>query len=135
MYKSKGYRKLGRRADHRKALLRNLTSELIMNGRIETTVDKAKEVRKWAEKTITLAKRNSDRPNRKHYVQGRLQPLYEMVPNKYTEKLEPTGRSVIKVLFEDIVPQMEDRQGGYTRIIKTGTRRGDNAEMAIIELV
>ncbi len=135
MYKSKGYRKLGRVSAHRKALLRNLTTELIMNRRIETTVEKAKEVRKWAEKTITLAKRNQDRPNRKHYVQGQLQLVYELVPNKYSEKLEPTGRSVTQVLFEDIIPLMNDRQGGYTRITKIGTRRGDNAEMAILELV
>lgn len=135
MYKSKGYRKLGRTADHRKSLLRNLTTDLIMHGRIETTVEKAKEVRKYAEKTITLAKRNQDKPNRKHYVQSRLQLKYELEPNKYTEKLEPTGRSVIKVLFDDVVPQMQERNGGYTRIIKTGTRRGDNAEMAILELV
>lgn len=135
MYKSKGYRKLGREADHRKALLRNLTSELFMNGKVETTVEKAKELRKWAEKTITLAKRNVDKPNRKHFVQGRLQSVYELVENENTQKLEPTGRSVIKVLFDDIVPAMQERNGGYTRIIKIGTRRGDNAEMAVIELV
>lgn len=135
MYKSKGYRKLGRTADHRKSLLRNLTTDLIMNGRIETTVEKAKEVRKWAEKTITLAKRNQDKTNRKHYVQGRVQLKYELQPNQYTQKLEPTGRSVTQVLFDDIVPMMNERNGGYTRIIKIGTRRGDNAEMAILELV
>ncbi len=135
MFKSKGYRKLGRTSDHRKAMLRNLTTELFMNGRIETTVQKAKEVRKYAEKTITLAKNNCDRPNRKHYVQGRLQPVREQEFNEQTDKYEATGRSVFAVLFDDLVPQYKERNGGYTRIIKTGTRRGDNAEMAVLELV
>ena len=121
MYKSKGYRKLGRTSAHRKALLRNQTTDLIMNGRIETTVEKAKEVRKYAEKTITLAKKNTLASRR-------------MARNNLQLVSDENG-TVLQKLFNEIGPKYADRNGGYTRIIKTGTRRGDNAEMAILELV
>ena len=122
MYKSKGYRKLGRTSAHRKALLRNQTTDLFMNGRIETTVEKAKEVRKYAEKTITLAKKNTLASRR-------------MARNNLQLVSDENGTTVLQKLFNEIGPKYADRNGGYTRIIKTGTRRGDNAEMAIIELV
>ncbi len=122
MYKSKGYRKLGRTSDHRKAMLRNQTTDLIMNGEIVTTLEKAKELRKVAEKTITLGKKGDD--NSKRTAAAYLR-------NVRNEE----GKTAVGILFEDIAPKYAERNGGYTRIIKLGTRRGDNAELAKIELV
>lgn len=111
-----GTRKLGRATDHRKAMLRGMTTYLLENGRIETTVTRAKEVRATAEKMITLAKDPSLHAKRQvmAYV---------------------TKRTVVKKLFDEIAPKYKDANGGYTRIVKTGPRRGDAAEMAIIELI
>jgi len=89
---------------------------LLENGRIETTETRAKEVRSVAEKMITLGKKNT--------LAARRQALSYI-----------TKESVVKKLFEEIAPQYAERNGGYTRIIKTGPRRGDAAEMAIIELI
>ena len=109
-----GTRKLGRASDHRKSMLRGLVTYLLENGRIETTVTRAQEVRAMAEKMITIAKDDSLHSKRKvmAYV---------------------TKEDVVKKLFDEIAPK--DVNGGYCRIIKTGPRRGDAAEMAIIELV
>ena len=111
-----GTRKLGRTTDHRISMLRGMVTYLFENGRIETTVTRAKEVRAMAEKMITIAKDNSLHSKRKvmAYI---------------------TKEDVAKKLFEDIAPKYKDVNGGYTRIIKTGPRRGDAAEMCIIELV
>ena len=111
-----GTRKLGRTSDHRKAMLRAMVTYLLENGKIETTVTRAKEVRAMAEKMITIAKTNDLHSKRKvlAYV---------------------TKEDVVKKLFDDIAPKYADVNGGYTRIIKVGPRRGDAAEMAIIELV
>lgn len=111
-----GSRKLGRTTDHRKAMLRAMVTFLLENGQIETTVTRAKEVRAVAEKMITIAKTNDLHLKRQvmAYV---------------------TKESVAKKLFDEIAPNYADRQGGYTRIIKTGPRRGDAAEMALIQLV
>ena len=111
-----GSRKLGRTTDHRKAMLRAMVTFLLENGQIETTVTRAKEVRAVAEKMITIAKTNDLHSKRQimAYV---------------------TKESVAKKLFDEIAPNYADRQGGYTRIIKTGPRRGDAAEMALIQLV
>ena len=111
-----GSRKLGRTTDHRKAMLRAMVTFLLENGQIETTVTRAKEVRAVAEKMITIAKTNDLHAKRQvmSYV---------------------TKESVAKKLFDEIAPSYAERQGGYTRIIKKGPRRGDNAEMAIITLV
>lgn len=111
-----GTRKLGRPTDHRRAMLRGLVTYLLENGRVETTVTRAKEVRSMAEKMITTAKDNS--------LHSRRQVLAYV-----------TKEDVVKKLFDEIAPKYQDVNGGYTRIIKTGTRRGDAAEMAIIELV
>ena len=105
-----GSRKLGRPTDHRKAMLRGMVTFLLENGKIETTVTRAKEVRAMAEKMITLASKRQVLS----YV---------------------TKEDVVKKLFDEIAPKYEDRNGGYTRIVKTGPRRGDAAEMCIIELV
>ena len=109
-------RKLGRRSDQRKAILRNLTTALHWNGKIETTVTRAKEVRAEAEKMITLGKVNTLHTKRQvlAYV---------------------TKEDVAKKVFDEIAPKYADKNGGYTRIYKIGPRRGDAAEMAIIELV
>ena len=110
-----GTRKLGRTSDHRKAMLRAMVTYLLENGRIETTVTRAKEVRAMAEKMITTAKTND--------LHSKRQVLAYV-----------TKEDVVKKLFDDIAPKYADINGGYTRIIKTGPRRGDAAEMAIIEL-
>ena len=111
-----GTRKLGRTSDHRKAMLRAMVTYLLENGRIETTVTRAKEVRAMSEKMITIAKTND--------LHSRRQVLAYV-----------TKEDVVKKLFDEIAPKYADVNGGYTRIIKTGPRRGDAAEMAIIELV
>lgn len=122
MYKSKGYRKLGRTSSQRKALLRNLTTSLLKEESIITTNEKAKELRKVTEKMITLGKKGDLASRRK--AEG------------YIIKIEAEeGKTVTKKLFDDIAPRYADRKGGYTRIIKLGTRRGDNAELVKIELV
>ncbi len=122
MYKSKGYRKLGRTSDHRKALLRNLTTDMIMKNEIVTTEEKAKELRRTVDKMITLGKKgdNNSKVRAAAYLQN--------VRNE-------EGKTAVGVLFEDVAPKYADRNGGYTRITKLGTRRGDNAHMAKIELV
>ena len=111
-----GTRKLGRTSDHRKAMLRGMVTYLIENGQIETTVTRAKEVQAMAEKMITIAKDNSLHSKRQ---------VYSYI----------TKESVAKKLIEEVAPKYADKNGGYTRIIKTGPRRGDAAEMCIIELI
>jgi len=111
-----GTRKLGRTSDHRDAMLRNLVTSLLENGKIETTVEKAKETRSMAEKMITLGKTNT--------LHSRRQALSYI-----------TKEDVVTKVFAELAPKYADRNGGYTRILKLGPRRGDAAEMAIIELV
>ena len=111
-----GSRKLGRPTDHRQAMLRGLVTYLLENGKIETTVTRAKEVRAIAERMITLGKNDT--------LHSRRQVLSYV-----------TKEDVTKKLFDEIAPKYADKNGGYTRIIKTGPRRGDAAEMCIIELV
>ncbi len=109
-------RKLGRPTDHRMAMLRGLVTYLLENGRLETTFARAKEVGPLAEKMITLGKKNT--------LASRRQAMAFV-----------TKESVVAKLFSDIAPEYANRNGGYTRVIKTGPRRGDAAEMAVIELV
>lgn len=109
-------RKLGRPTDQRKAMLRNLTTSFLRTGRIETTVTRAKETQRMAEKMITLAKR------------GDLHARRQVLAYVYDE-------TVVKNLFDEIGPKYADRKGGYTRVLKMGPRRGDGAEIALLELV
>ncbi len=111
-----GTRKLGRTSDHRTAMLRAMVTYLFENGKIETTVTRAKEVRSVAEKYITLAKVNS-------------------LHNKRQALAFITKEDVVAKLFNEIAPKYKDVNGGYCRITKIGPRRGDAAEMAIIELI
>lgn len=111
-----GKRKLGRATSHRLAMLRALVTFLLENGKIETTVTRAKEVRSLAEKMITIAKVNT-------------------LHNKRMVMSFITKREVTIKLFDEIAPKYSDKNGGYTRITKLGPRRGDGAEMSIIELV
>lgn len=111
-----GYRKLGLPTDQRKAMLRNLVTSLLKHGKIETTETRAKETKSIAEKMITLGKRGDLHARRQvlAYVQEEL---------------------VVKNLFDNVAPKYAERNGGYTRIIKKGPRRGDGAEIVILELV
>lgn len=111
-----GTRKLGRTSDHRRAMLRGLVTYLLKEGKVETTLTRAKEVRSVAEKMITLGKKNT-------------LASYRQALAYITEK------DVARKLFVEIAPKYENRNGGYTRIYKLGPRRGDAAEMAIITLV
>ena len=111
-----GTRKLGRTSDHRRAMLRAMVTYLMENGRIETTVTRAKEVRSAAEKIITTAKRGDLHSKRQ---------VFSFI----------TKETVAKKVIDDLAPKYQDKNGGYCRIIRTGPRRGDAAEMAIIELV
>ncbi|MBR4225053.1 MAG: 50S ribosomal protein L17 [Oscillospiraceae bacterium] len=111
-----GSRKLGRTSDHRKAMLRAMVTYLLEKGEIRTTVTRAKEVRSMAEKMITTAKTNDLHHKRQ---------VLSFV----------TKEAVVKKLFDEIAPKYADVNGGYTRIVKIGPRRGDAAEMAIIQLI
>ena len=113
-----GHRKLGRVTPHRMALLRNLATALFERERIRTTLMKAKELRPYAEKLITLAKRDDDRLHARRLAGRVLQ-----------------DRTVMKKLFDDLGARFAARPGGYTRILRLGPRRGDGAEMAIVELL
>ncbi len=116
MRHNKSGRKLGRTSSHRKAMFRNMVTSLFEHERIVTTKEKAKELRPIAEKMITLAKRGD--------LHARRQVLGYI-----------NSEDVVTKLFGEIQEQFADRNGGYTRIIQTGVRRGDCADMAIIELV
>ena len=110
------YGKLGRNSSNRKALFRSILTSFFKHGRIETTITKAKEVASKSAELITLAKRGD--------LHARRQVLAVLVDEAVTKKL-----------FEEIAPKYEGRQGGFTRIYRVGPRRGDAAEMAIIELI
>lgn len=111
-----GTRKLGRTSEHRTAMLRAMVTFLLENGKIETTVTRAKEVRAMTEKYITLAKTNTLASKRQAWA-------------------FITKEDVVAKLYNEIAPKYMDKNGGYCRITKTGPRRGDAAEMAIIELI
>lgn len=119
---SLGYRKLGRNMSQRKALLRDLVTDLIINGRIETTLSKAKELQRLADRMVTLGKAGDLSARRQAAQMVRFEKDAE---NQYA----------IQKLFTEIAPKHVDRNGGYTRVLKIGPRRGDNAPMAIIEFV
>ena len=111
-----GTRKLGRTSDHRRAMMRAMVTYLFENGKIETTVTRAKEVRAVAEKMITLGKKNT-------------------LASRRAALAYITDENVVSKLFSEIAPAYAERQGGYTQIFKLGTRRGDAAEMAIVKLI
>ena len=119
------HRKLGRVTDHRVAMLRNQATALIRHEHIETTVPKAKELRPFVERLITIAKRGVAAGN----GNGRLLHARRLVGRELVD-----GEVVVK-LFDSIAPRFADRPGGYTRILRLGFRRGDSAEMAQLELV
>ena len=110
---------LGRKTGHRQAVLSNLAASLILHGRIETTLAKAKAVRPYVEKLITLGKRGDLHARRLALARIRRRDR----------------RVVVHRLFSEIAPRFRDRPGGYTRIVKTGFRKGDAAPMAVLELV
>ena len=117
-------RKFGRKADHRKAMLRNLATSVIIYGKVETTEMKAMDMRSVVDELITLAKRGD--------LHSRRQAA-SFVRNVVADKA--TEQTVLQKLYEEIGPKYKDRNGGYTRVVKTGVRRGDSAPMAYIELV
>ncbi|NLY78792.1 MAG: 50S ribosomal protein L17 [Lysinibacillus sp.] len=125
-----GYRKLGRTSSQRKALLRDLATDLIINERIETTEARAKELRSVVEKMITLGKRGDLHARRQAAAFIRR----EVVTTTDEEGNEKSVFALQK-LFDDVAPRYADRQGGYTRILKVGPRRGDGAPVVVIELV
>ena len=124
------YRKLGRDSAHRKAMLREMTTQLIMNERIVTTETRAKEIRKTTEKMITLGKRGDLSARRKAaaFVRNEIADIHE-------EKDAVVVKSALQKLFSDIAPRYKDRNGGYTRIVKIGLRKGDAAMEVVLELV
>lgn len=121
-----GYRKLGRTSDQRKAMLRDLATSLIVSERIETTEARAKEVRSVVEKLITLGKKG-DLASRRNAA--------KTLRNVEILNEDETTQTALQKLFGEIAERYAERQGGYTRILKVGSRRGDGAESVIIELV
>lgn len=111
-----GYNKLGRKSSHRKAMLRNLCTSLVNHERITTTMPKARELRRYVERVVTLGKKGS-----LHHRRRASEILFE--------------KDAVKKVFDDLAPRMKDRPGGYTRILKRGVRFGDGAQMATIEFV
>ena len=111
------YRKLGRDNKHRRSMLANLTKDVIMNGKVITTETRAKEVRKFVDKMITYGKNGS------------------LVARRQALAFLHNDSAAVKKVFDELAPKYATRDGGYTRILKLDERRGDNALMAIIELV
>lgn len=133
--------KLNRNSAHRRCMVANMLKSLIVKGRIQTTVAKAKHLRRFADKMVTLGKK----PNKlaairevKAYLQLRynsLTPPEARAAREGDESAFNDDRRVLKRLLEEIVPTFAERQGGYTRIIRTGKRVGDNADMCVLEFV
>ena len=117
-------RKFGRNADHRKAMLRNLATSVIMYGKVETTYAKAMDMRSVVDELITLGKRGD--------LSARRQAA-AFIRNVVAD--EKTQQTVLQKLFSDVAPKYADRNGGYTSVVNTGVRKGDAAPMAYIELV
>ncbi|MBP1041264.1 50S ribosomal protein L17 [Vagococcus sp. BWB3-3] len=126
------YRKLGRTSSQRKAMLRDLTTDLIINEKIVTTEARAKEVRSTAEKMITLGKRG-DLHARRQAASFVRNEIADVRVNEENDEI--VVETALQKLFSDIAPRYTERQGGYTRILKTEPRRGDAAQMVILELV
>src|SRR5262252_9019174 len=119
------YRKLGRVTEHRIAMLRNQASALIQYERLETTVPRAKELRPFVERIITIAKRSLNAPEGStHGVNARRAVARDIA-----------DREVVSKLFDTIAPRFAERPGGYTRLLRLGYRRGDSAEVAEVELI
>ncbi len=118
---SRGYTKLNRNSANRKALIRDLATQLIMHEKIETSLVKAKELRRTVEKLITLAKKGNLNSAR--------------IAEKTVRELKIDDKYALVKLMEELGPKYQDRNGGYTRIYRTGPRLGDSCPMAIIELV
>jgi large subunit ribosomal protein L17 len=141
------HRKLRRTSEHRKALLRNLCTSLIAEGKLVTTLAKAKELRPFAERAITLAKRglSSDTPEKAlsyrrlaagYFAGGRAEVRFRAQGSKDKRVVERTGGPhALKRLFDEVGPRYLERAGGYTRIVKLGWRKGDGSDLALIELV
>lgn len=125
--------KLGRTGEHRNAMLANLVCSLIRHKRVETTLAKAKAARPVAEKMVTLGKRGTLHSRR--LATSRLKYADRKMHASKDENAKFWKNDVIRILFEEIAPTMKERQGGYTRIIKLGQRRGDAAQLAILEWV
>lgn len=130
----KSGRVLGRKSAHRKAMYRNMVTSLLEHERIVTTEAKAKELRRFAEKTITTSKKVAELLAKPLETRTRDEQARVVHAMRMAGRLV-RSRDVIKKLFDEIAPKYKDRAGGYTRITKTGPRAGDNAAMAVIELV
>lgn len=143
-----GYRKLGRDSAHRKSLLRSLCTSLILHERIETTLPKAKELRPFAEKAITLGKKGlqAEQPADAVHLRRQAAAFFHS-GNRTSAARRPDGGykrprpertagvAAVDKLFDELANRFADRPGGYCRIVKLGTRKGDGAEVAIIELI
>ena len=125
------YSKLGRNSSQRKALMRDLITDLIINESIETTLTKAKELQKLADKMVTLGKKGTLAARRQAAKLIRFELAVEV--NEEGEVVKE--QYAIQKLFSEIAPKFAERNGGYTRVLKTGPRRGDSAPMAIIAFV
>ncbi|MCS7080052.1 MAG: 50S ribosomal protein L17 [Chloracidobacterium sp.] len=131
------HRKLGRTSAHRKSMLRNLATSLVLKERIITTVQKAKELRPFIERAVTLGKRGDLHSRRlaAAYFHAGNQNWNENPKHCKRGAERTAGVAALSKLFDVISPRYLDRRGGYTRILKLGHRKGDGAEMAIIEFV
>jgi len=122
------FRKFSRTASHRKAMLRNLATNLVLHGRITTTLPKAKDLRRVADKLVTLAKADT--------LAARRQALAYLEPINREEAGNSEKRTAVHKLFTELAPGFKEREGGYTRVVRLSSLRdGDRAEMAIIEFV
>jgi large subunit ribosomal protein L17 len=137
-------RKLGLPSDQRKHLLSNLVRQMIMHGRVHTTLYRAKELRPMVEKLITTARNGADsvaarRQARKllvgHSSRQANPKMATMTPTQLGDKSLITGEDLVKHLFDTVAPRFKDRPGGYTRITRTGIRRGDAAATALLSFV
>ena len=127
MRHKKAFRKLNRSTSHRRALFRNLATSLIINNRIETTLEKAKELRRVADKLVTLGKKNT--------LHARRQAMQFLFAINQDEPRNAQKLTAVHKLFTEIAPGFAGRSGGYTRVIRTRTRDGDKAQLALIEFV
>ena len=132
--------KLNRNSSHRRCMMANMLKALIHHGRIETTVPKAKELRRYADKMVTLAKKNSLASRRQAIAElmirfNTLTPKQARAAKEGDISSYNVDRQVIGQLFDDLGPRFAERNGGYTRIVRTDRRAGDNAEKCVIEFL